>query len=70
MNPAISEPQRPASGICDPLSHCPACGSARLDPVVIDGDVSFCCRDCRGAWQVELGHARPVRLPERNPTEH
>ena len=43
-----------------PMSHCPACGSSRLDPVVRDEDVTFVCDGCAECWRVEHGHVRQV----------
>jgi transposase-like protein len=46
--------------INQPLSHCPVCGSSRLEPVVeIERQtVHFLCGDCSRCWQVELGYVR------------
>jgi hypothetical protein len=43
-----------------PLSHCPACGSVALEPVVESDtdEVHFRCRDCMGCWHIELGRVR------------
>jgi len=48
--------------ITRPLSHCPGCGSVRLDAVVERGrpDVRFLCRDCSRCWRVELGYVQRV----------
>jgi transposase-like protein len=45
-----------------PLVRCPACGSARLDPVVEDvvQEVHFLCRDCDRCWNVEMGYVQRV----------
>ncbi len=41
-----------------PLSHCPECGSAELDPVIEleTQDVHFLCCNCGRCWHVELGY--------------
>jgi len=41
-----------------PLTHCPVCGSGRLDPVVETEteSVHFLCLDCSRCWHVELGY--------------
>lgn len=45
-----------------PLSHCPACGSTELEPVVeIDAEeVHFLCGNCHRCWHVELGYVHRV----------
>ena len=45
-----------------PLVRCPACGSARLDPVVeaVVQEVHFLCRDCNRCWNVEMGYVQRV----------
>jgi len=52
----------PAS-IRRPLAHCPACGSADLEPIVaIDAEqVNFLCGTCGRCWHVELGFVSRVR---------
>jgi hypothetical protein len=51
-----------AHPIARPLARCPACGSARLDPVVEREErrVHFLCRDCSRCWHVELGYVQRV----------
>jgi hypothetical protein len=48
-----------------PLPHCPACGSAQLEPVVEREleEVHFLCRDCSRCWHVELGRVTRVVPP-------
>ena len=55
-------PQRPAS-IRRPLSHCPECGSADLEPIVaLEAEqVNFLCGACGRCWHVELGYVSRVR---------
>lgn len=45
-----------------PLVRCPACGSARLDPVVegVVEEVHFLCRDCDRCWNVAMGYVQRV----------
>ena len=51
-----------AHPLARPLSHCPGCGSTRLDPVVEHERqrVHFLCRDCMRCWHVELGYVQRV----------
>jgi len=55
-------PQRPAS-IRRPLSRCPECGSADLEPIVAleAEEVNFLCGSCGRCWHVELGYVSRVR---------
>ena len=48
--------------IAYPLARCPACKSARLEPVVEDvvQEVHFLCRDCDRCWNVEMGYVQRV----------
>jgi hypothetical protein len=57
MPPTKNCQERSDHPISRPLSHCPGCGSVRLDPVVERGGetVHLLCRDCSRCWHVELG---------------
>jgi len=69
MNGLTSSATRELAPVIDPplirrpLGHCPACGSARLVPVV-EADVEevhFFCDECGRCWHVELGYVHRVR---------
>jgi transposase-like protein len=51
-----------SSFISRPLSHCPRCGSADLEPIVesVVHDVHFLCRGCNRCWDVALGSVHRV----------
>ena len=57
MGPFEDEPEIRDDPITRPLTHCPVCGSNRLDPVVENErqTVHLLCRDCSRCWHVELG---------------
>ena len=52
---AMTQPE--ASPISQPLTHCPRCGSTRLQPVVesVAQEVHFLCQACARCWDVSLG---------------
>ena len=64
--------------ISRPLSRCPGCGSAHLEPVVesLVQEVHFLCRACNRCWDVAFGSVRRVAppsclgCPERGRCEH
>jgi hypothetical protein len=45
-----------------PLTRCPECGAAGLQPIVEGdtGEVHFLCRACGRCWHIELGYVRAV----------
>lgn len=43
-----------------PLTHCPACTSAALEPVTDGETVNFACSECGRCWRVELGWVQRV----------
>jgi hypothetical protein len=55
---ALAEP----SPISRPLSHCPSCGSAGLEPVVesLVQEVHFLCDECGRCWDVALGSVKRI----------
>jgi hypothetical protein len=77
MGTTRPDPDVESHPLARPLAHCPACGSARLDPVVETErqTVHFLCRDCSRCWHVELGHvhrmtpATCLGCPERQRCE-
>ena len=62
MEPFEHEPELHDHPINRPLTHCPVCGSSRLDPVVENESqrVHFLCRDCSRCWRVELGFVHRI----------
>jgi formate dehydrogenase maturation protein FdhE len=46
-----------------PLASCPACKSARLEPIVdfAEEGVRFLCSTCDRCWHVELGYVQRVQ---------
>ena len=70
--------QPEASPISRPLTHCPRCGSTRLQPVVesVVQEVHFLCQACARCWDVSLGSVQRVPpatcfgCPERGRCEY
>jgi len=70
--------QPEASPISRPLTHCPRCGSTRLQPVVesVAQEVHFLCQACGRCWDVSLGSVQRVPpatcfgCPERGRCEY
>ena len=58
METSDPHPTPAAHPIDQPLTHCPACRSEQLEPVVENErqTVHFLCRDCSRCWHVELGY--------------
>jgi len=46
-----------------PLTNCPECASANLEPIVAIAteEVHFLCATCGRCWRVELGYVSRVR---------
>ena len=59
----MTKPQ--ASPISRPLTHCPRCGSTRLQAVVesVVQEVHFLCQACGRCWDVSLGSVQRIAPP-------
>jgi hypothetical protein len=62
MDPSERPPDVDEHPISRPLTNCPGCGSAKLDPVVEKErqTVHMLCRDCSRCWHAELGFVRRI----------